>query len=521
MLENYRNKYEQGYIAVLTLILLLIILGTGLAYLKWSADESVEFKHQYAAQQAYYIAQSAIARDAIPELADIQGVPPALIMRDGSADDLDLDLSPGMEGNWSWTGRLSPKKSSQSGLGGIYTGVTNFYNVEVIATVTYGDFNRYDEQEEIKVDTTMFLQYHSSESWAQYLYFTNYEVTQFGEQIKFFNGDTLWWEVYSNDQIAIMQSPVFYANVYSTAENFWQGPGYNPQFENNSQPYFNCDTIPFYETLEDLRNAAGAQGHFYSNSGQDQFRCTFMGSQGLKISKWPLGLPFMDSIIYSGPPPTDGAFFVDGRLEVLGTDPLFHNDMGVQGRLSVGCSGDMWLLDNVRYVNSDARTGAIDSSSSDLLGLQSESNVLIANTFENGRDNGGNIAPNDPWRSDIIINAGIVALDESFSFEDQNDIISAYQGQLPEWYYSEGPNPDERGQIHLWGQVSQYRRGYVHRSNHGGTGYLKDYHYDYRFYFDPPPYYPKIAGSFGASKSIEGWGAGTVPEETYEEPQQP
>ena len=95
-------------------------------------------------------------------------------------------------------------------------------------------------------------------------------------------------------------------------------------------------------------------------------------------------------------------------------------------------------------------------------------------------------------------------------------MITAYGGTLPFWYYSNGPYPDERGQIHLWGQVSQFRRGYVHRSNHGtggsnGTGYLKDYHYDERFYWDPPPFYPYLDENYGIDRQIVAWGAGKSP----------
>jgi len=66
-------------------------------------------------------------------------------------------------------------------------------------------------------------------------------------------------------------------------------------------------------------------------------------------------------------------------------------------------------------------------------------------------------------------------LGECFTFEDQND---AYV-----WEYSSGyvgPTPDERGDIILRGSLAQYRRGYVHRSNHSGTGYTKHYFYDSR-----------------------------------------
>ena len=511
---NIQNsKGEKGYIIVMTMAILILLVGTGLAYLKWSADESVEFKRQFAAQQAYYLAQSAISQEILPDLVEISGDPPLFLSWDGSAEKIDLDLSVGMNGSYVANAELSSKNSSSSGYGGVANGITQFYNVEIKASVEYSPFNK-TNKEIVLVDTTLFFMYHSSSSWAQYLYFTNFESTIFEEKIKFFNGDTLWWDVYSNDEIAIMQSPVFYSKVFTVADDFWHGSGYNPIFY-GPDPVFNADTIPFYSTLDDLREGAASYGAFINIPGM-QYRCTFLGPDGFKISAWPLGLPFMDTIVYASGPPADGAVFVDGRLEVTGVVVDLggsHTDLGVQGRQSIGCSGDMWLLDNIRYYDSNRFTGAIDSSTQFMLGLQSEGNVLIKNTFENGRDNGGNLYPNDTWRKDIIINAGIVALGESFSFEDQNDVITAYGGRLPEWYYSEGTQPDERGQIHLWGQVSQFRRGYVHRSNHGGTGYLKDYHYDYRFYFDPPPYYPKVEGQAGESKSIIGWGAGPIPEE--------
>jgi len=98
---------------------------------------------------------------------------------------------------------------------------------------------------------------------------------------------------------------------------------------------------------------------------------------------------------------------------------------------------------------------------------------MIANTWANGRENSSQGA-------DIVICAAIVALGDTagcFTFDQQNDTWDTYIG----------PNPDERGQIHLRGSVTQRFRGYVHRSNQGGTGYLKDYDYDFRFLVHRPP----------------------------------
>lgn len=339
-------------------------------------------------------------------------------------------------------------------------------------------------------------------NWAEFQYLTKFETTIFDEKIKFFNGDTLWGWTHSNDQLAIMQSPVFYGLVTTTAESFWQGSGYNPQFY-GPEPIFNYPEIEFPIDLSELRIQADLQDRLFIHEGF-QFRLIFRGSQGLEIIEWPLGLPFYDSlltIIYTSPPINNGVIFIEGKLEITGTDSYNHVDMGIEGRLSIGCSENIWILDNLRYIDSNLMTGAIDSSTDNILGLLSEKNILIANTFENGRNNGGNSYPNNPWRSDIIINGGLVSLGESFSFEDQNDVIEAYGGQLPEWYYSNGTNPDERGQIHLWGGIAQYRRGYVHRSNHGGTGYTKNYHFYPNFTNNPPPFF--ISVPFGLSFSAD------------------
>ncbi|NQS97362.1 MAG: T9SS type A sorting domain-containing protein [candidate division Zixibacteria bacterium] len=325
-------------------------------------------------------------------------------------------------------------------------------------------------------------------SFAGFQYITAYEQTIFGERISFYNGDTLRGWLHSNDIIQLMQCSSIYGPITSSADSFSVPPGCNI--------IFNYPEADFPEELSTIREAAMLQGRFYSYPGY-QFRMLFQGSQGSILYKWPIGLPFSDTlatVVAQMPPLIDGAVFVNGRLEMLATNPELQIDNGISGRITVGASGDIWLMDNLRYIDSDPVTGAVDSSTTNCLGVASEGNILVANTFENGRDNGG-IYSNDPWRSSIIINGAILVSGgpfESFSFEDQNDVLTAYGGTLPEWYYSQGPYPDERGQIHLWGALAQYRRGYVHRSNHGGTGYLKDYHYYYGLSEDPPPYFPYL-----------------------------
>ena len=335
-------------------------------------------------------------------------------------------------------------------------------------------------------------------NFSEFQYITNYETTIFGEKIKFFAGDTLWGWVHSNDQIAIMQSPVFYGPVTTAASTFWQGMGYNPQFF-LVEPVFNYSTAEFPEELTSIRDAATEQGRFCALTGY-QFRLIFQGPQGCLIKRWPVGMPYSDSLaVYhcSYPQLTDGAIFFDSDLQVLATDPENQYDYRISGRYSVGASGNIKIVDNLMYADViNPVTGQVDSSTNNCLGLASEQNILIANTWENGRDDGGNLYPNDPWRNSVALNGAFLALGESFSFEDQNDVIEL-SGYVPEWYISNGSTPDERGEIHLWGTIAQYRRGYVHRANHGvgggmATGYLKDYHYYSGISENPPPYFPAL-----------------------------
>jgi hypothetical protein len=321
-------------------------------------------------------------------------------------------------------------------------------------------------------------------------YLTIWEQTFFGQRIPLNSGDTLSGWMHSNDTIAIMQSPLFYGPVTTSASNFWQGVGYNPIFF--IEPRFDYPEAELPEQFTGIRDQAEILEHFFSHPGY-QYRILFQGAQGMVIYEWPEGLPFNDSlaiIVGQYPPPTlNGVFFIDSPLQMLGTDSESRTDYGIQGRYTIGCSNDIYILDNLRYIDSDTLNGMVVPNTWNCLGLASEGFIIIKNTWENGRDNGATSA--SEWRKDVIINGVVLAL-ESFSFEDQNDVITAGGGTWPQWYYSNGPTPDERGQIHLWGTMAQYRRGYVHRSNHGGTGYLKDYHYYPGISLEPPPYFPTI-----------------------------
>jgi hypothetical protein len=66
----------------------------------------------------------------------------------------------------------------------------------------------------------------------------------------------------------------------------------------------------------------------------------------------------------------------------------------------------------------------------------------------------------------------------SFTFEDENDSDSGYVCEC---------SPDYRGDIWLYGALTQGQRGYLSRTNNGFTGYQLHLRYDHRFNQQLPP----------------------------------
>jgi len=143
-------------------------------------------------------------------------------------------------------------------------------------------------------------------------------------------------------------------------------------------------------------------------------------------------------------------------------------------RITIGCDSDIRLIDDVMLEGTNRVNGTLPDDATSIIGIVGEQWIYIGNTWENGRANRTGTPPNN---RDIVLTAAIVALNGSFQLEQMNDVGDPYIG----------PNPDERGNIVMTGSITQFRRGYVHRSNNGGTGYNKVYHYDNRFLSQRPP----------------------------------
>jgi len=299
-----------------------------------------------------------------------------------------------------------------------------------------------------------------------YMHLTNHEATLYYERVWFTTGDTMWGPVRSNDFIALKGSPAFMDYIITSKDRFLYN---NPQDIHFAKPpIFNAPPVYIPHTLSDLRNNASRRVD--SDDGRLMTRLTLSGNE-VDIQQYELGEPPDDLEQLASERIDNSIIFVDGQVEVSGV---------LEGNLTIGSAGDMWLIDDIRYAGSDSLNGYFDAAEMEsMFGLASEGNIIIADTRANGRENGwdGGAEPEAIDHHSIIINAAVIALGESFTIQHQND----------DWEMYQGPTPDERGLIHLTGSVTQWRHGYVHRSNHTGTGYSRDYHYDFRFRLNVPP----------------------------------
>lgn len=469
---------DEGNILIMSVVIVALLVATGMSYMKWASDEKWDSEYERATIQAYFVAQTGLIERGLTflrtrEPADLpQGMVqllPGTVDRVGIHFNNMVRRAPGAEGN------VFQRTDSYD----LYsTGQVTFINHEM--------GNNGPKFIPVERVATMRARLRS---FANYMYLTDVEVTEYNEIIWFWTPDTLYGRTHSNDFIGLKYSPQFYGPVSTSKGEFrYFQPG-NIHFE--YPPVFNAPPVNFPRTAKTVR--ANASPFVTDGHGRLMTWIRLEGDAGIRIFQYPLGSVRSESLYMSQGPPNWQAIFVDGQCEIEGT---------LTGQLTIGSSGDMWLIDDVRYTRSNQFTGDFseDDPTVGILGLVSESDIIIKDNYKNGKENGINVAAGDWGRHSIVITAGMVALGSSFTFEHQNDDWEAYQG----------PDPDERGWIYLKGAVTQQRRGYVHRSNNSGTGYGKAYRYDFRFDRRPPPYYMEALDENGHGLfDIISWGEQT------------
>jgi len=313
--------------------------------------------------------------------------------------------------------------------------------------------------------------------FTDYLYLTNQEMTLRNEIIWFWTPDTLYGNVHSNSMIGIRNAPRFYGQVSSTASRFIEGPrqayfAYDPQF-NVPHVYIG------FTDLEQYYNERAHELGTYLTSEDPRLQGRLTGIQaGWLLERWrhatPYSPQFLEDIQIIGYSDEDwNVIYFDGALEISGE--------GIRGKTAITATENIRLLDNVMVADVDTSTWLIPEESENSINIYGQSRIIVANTRANGRGNGASTGEwEDHSNKHIVITASMQTEGESFLIEDQNDTWDHYIFcACPGEHCGEA---DERGSIFLHGSLTQYRRGYVHRSNCSGTGYATNYTYDERLY---------------------------------------
>ncbi len=478
--RRWSPQRQSGYSLVFATALSMLLLFSVMAYLKWSSDTKFEGHRKIAEIQAYYTAQAAIMQGPISYLRKTNRsdlvVTAVIAFNDGSI--------PGM-GRFV-DNRLTRLQSENAGTNSYF-----HYDCSAIGIQSYND--AYGNKREVK--RRVFARV-SLQSFSQYLYFSEIEYSRFDEFIWFFAGDSLFGRVHSNSDIGVHPGAYFGGLVTTTGRILspvgstfagFPPPGYLEHVQR----------IRCLVRADRLRSAAASSGCWLNSQDGRYVHGIWFHGNVADVYRWATGTPnppYLNgspeqSIFY--PPNSEYAIFCDGELWIAGS---------VHGLVGVGAAGNLRLMDNIVYSQGVAPNYRTSVSMTDQLTLISEarepgqrredpeSGILIANTPANGRDNCSK-------GRDIAINGQLFALNSSLTFEQQNDTWDDYQGTYP----------DERGTVYLTGALAQNRRGYLHKSNHGGTGYHISFHYDSRYRVTPPPFQIEPDGPNGNHVYIESW----------------
>ncbi|MFZ5433852.1 MAG: hypothetical protein ACOZB3_08780 [Calditrichota bacterium] len=446
---------QGGFMLIAVMAIVTALLATSIAFLRWPSDEQTQTNETIAAMQAYYLAQQGIVEKGF---AWLRSLPASQLPIHETV--LEGERVPGI-GKYETVAINALFGES----GGNFWAQERRFRISTVGVVRMPFYdsggNNREHYKDVRRKAVLYVEVRN---FADYMYLSDNEMTWFGDRIKFWHGDTLNGRVHSNSQIAVMQDPVFYEQVTSTAEDFWRGTGYAPVFPTRKYPIFNANRVDIPVVAQNLRDGAAAQGHFYAGYGKT-YRARFANSE-IKMFRWDTGTPVDSTDNWIVPISDRTCIFVDAPLEI-------HGLCG--GRVTIGSSQNVRLLDDIRYTHSRPFDGylAPNEFDNEILGIVSEGDVKVANTVANGRENSNGLGNNQSNRAytSIVITAAIVALGTSFTFENQND---------PDSGYVSSTIPDDRGTIYLYGSVTQMRRGYVHRSTNSSTGYLKQYKYDTR-----------------------------------------
>ena len=167
---------------------------------------------------------------------------------------------------------------------------------------------------------------------------------------------------------------------------------------------------------------------------------------------------------------TKGVIHISGSTAISGV---------LRGRITMYATGNITVLDDMRYATDPAQTARVAGACQDILGLISDHDVPVADNAINTpvSNNGWRMYDDAPG---LDLHAIIMTLNTSFRVQNYNG--------GPTNALMCGGTPKGRGCLNLAGGLIMDTRGAVGTS--GGHGFLKRYSYDRCGLVKPPPYFP-------------------------------
>ncbi len=422
---SHRLKDERGSALMAAFWMLVVLLLAGLAASYSTTTEIGLSGNDRMDSQLFYLAEAGVAQ--VRRYIDGLGMP---FEGGGATHSAPVQISLNQPvGSGSLQGRFTAYVDRMDDLEGK---PTKYLAITVRAGISGSPM--------VKVVQVMVGQ----DNFAKYAYFTDQETSSISGGIVWFtSGDILRGPVHSNSQFNIDGDPIFLREVSTTASSVNYAAGINnPDFRGGIT--FNVEPVQLPNDTSMIRVKAQETDGLYFGSDADL------------VLEYDAGIGYASVLVDLGSGPVDyqiplnGVLYVDGDCTIQGT---------LKGQLTVACSGDMYIIDDLLYTT-DPRT---DPSSTDILGLVADGNVYVASTAAN-LDAG-----------DETIMATIMALGNSFTAEN----------------YAAG---SPRGYLRVIGGIIQNQRGPVGTFNivSGSivSGYEKDYVYDARLANNPPPAFP-------------------------------
>jgi hypothetical protein len=422
--ENMNRK--KGFVLVFALITALIIITIIMSFAAIASGDLSLAGRTSNTIRAYYLAEAGLSRKFAEIRADTAG-------HDSDINSATINLSTGNPGSFS-------VDVTQIGFG-------------VFPTYTLRSTGTYKGVSKIIIMTIRQI------SVARYIYLTNLE-TRSGSPIWFINGDIVRGPMHTNGQINVYRDPTFEGPVSSVSSsiNYYNGPPPldNPDFQQTLTLGAPRIQLPVRaEIIGSIQTAATQAGGLLFTGDTT---VTLISNGTVNVTNDGRGLTGVANAgqnwtNYNVPVPANGALFVNsGNVDISGI---------LAGQLTVATNRNIHVVNSILY-NTDPRT---NPSSTDMLGLVSQNNVMISSS-----------APND-----LEIDGYILALNSSFYLEN----------------YTSGL----KGTLTLYGGITQVERGAVGTFNAStgmrASGYMKDYNYDARFQDVAPAYFPPAKDANG------------------------